>query len=289
MSQIGKPPGDEGAILRGGAASRCGAAARRWTLVAAILGSSMAFVDGTVVNVALPALQRELGATAAEAQWIIESYALFLAALLLVGGVLGDRFGRRRIFMIGVALFTAASVACALAGSAGALIGARAFQGLGAALLVPGSLALISATFPEAERGRAIGTWSAFSGITAAVGPVLGGFLIEHVSWTWAFLLNVPIGLALLVALRRQGPGKPRRRRRPSMCRARCSRPWHWPASSLRSSRRRCAAGATAWCSAPPSPACSRCCCSSSSKRAAVRRCCRSRSFACAISPVRTC
>jgi EmrB/QacA subfamily drug resistance transporter len=172
--------------------------AHRWTLLAAILGSSMAFLDGTVVNVALPALQQELDATASQAQWVIESYALFLAALLLVGGALGDRFGRRRMFMSGVALFTAAAAGCALSQTIHQLIVARAVQGVGAALLVPGSLALISATFPEAQRGRAIGTWSAFSGIAAAIGPVVGGFLIDNYSWTWAFLINLPIGAALL-------------------------------------------------------------------------------------------
>ncbi|HEX6707211.1 MAG TPA: MFS transporter [Albitalea sp.] len=198
MSHIGSPPCDAGQILRGAHASPCPAVSRRWTLVAAILGSSMAFVDGTVVNVALPALQRELGASASQAQWIIESYSLFLAALLLVGGALGDRLGRRRVFMAGAGLFSAASLACALSGSAGQLIAARAVQGVGAALLVPGSLSLISATFPQSQRGQAIGTWSAFSGITAAVGPVLGGFLIDHFSWHWAFLINVPLGAVLL-------------------------------------------------------------------------------------------
>ena len=198
MSHIGKPPCDDGVIAGDGPVLPCSAAARRWTMVAAILGSSMAFIDGTVVNVALPALQRELGATAAQAQWIIESYALFLASLVLVGGALGDRLGRRRIFMAGTALFTLASIGCAASASADPLIAARALQGVGAALLVPGSLSLISATFPASERGQAIGTWSAFSGITAAVGPVVGGFLIDHYSWTWAFLMNVPLGLVLL-------------------------------------------------------------------------------------------
>ncbi|HEY4067760.1 MAG TPA: MFS transporter [Burkholderiaceae bacterium] len=174
------------------------ASAHRWTLIAAILGSSMAFIDGTVVNVALPALQRDLDASAFAAQWVIESYALFLASLLLAGGALGDRFGRRRVFMLGVGLFTVASVLCGLSRSVEQLIVARSVQGIGAALLVPGSLALISATFPEAQRGRAIGTWSAFSGITAAVGPVIGGYLVEHFSWAWAFLINAPIGAVLL-------------------------------------------------------------------------------------------
>jgi EmrB/QacA subfamily drug resistance transporter len=198
LSHIGTPPCDAGQILRPVAAAPCSAAARRWTLVAAILGSSMAFVDGTIVNVALPALQRDLDASASQAQWIIESYALFLASLLLVGGALGDRFGRRLVFTIGAGLFTAASIACALSATAGQLIAARSVQGIGAALLVPGSLSLISATFPEAERGRAIGTWSAFSGITAAVGPVIGGYLVERHDWTAAFLVNAPLGIVLL-------------------------------------------------------------------------------------------
>ncbi|GLQ88316.1 MFS transporter [Dyella flagellata] len=166
--------------------------------MAAILGSSLAFIDGTVVNVALPAIQQDLGATTSDAQWVMESYALFLASLLLVGGTLGDRFGRKRIFMLGVGLFTLASIGCSLSSAVLPLIVARAFQGIGAALLVPGSLALISATFPPSERGAAIGTWSAFSGITAAIGPVIGGFLVEHYSWNWAFLVNVPVGAVLL-------------------------------------------------------------------------------------------
>ncbi len=199
MPQLGKPPCDEGVILGGAPAVPCSHRSRRWTLVAAILGSSLAFVDGTVVNVALPAIQRQLGATTSDAQWVMESYALFLASLLLVGGVLGDRFGRKRIFMIGTALFTLASIGCSLSTAIGPLIAARAIQGIGAALLVPGSLALISATYPESERGAAIGTWSAFSGITAAIGPVIGGFLVDHYAWTWAFLINAPVGAALLL------------------------------------------------------------------------------------------
>ena len=198
MSQIGKPPCEEGVILNGAMGAPCSAPSRQWTLVAAILGSSLAFIDGTVVNVALPAIQRQLGATTSDAQWIMESYALFLASLLLVGGVLGDRFGRKRIFMIGTGLFTLASVACSLSKTVDLLIAARAVQGVGAALLVPGSLALISATFPQSERGSAIGTWSAFTGITAAIGPVIGGFLVDHFSWAWAFLVNAPIGVVLL-------------------------------------------------------------------------------------------
>jgi EmrB/QacA subfamily drug resistance transporter len=200
MSLALRLPCDDAAMRHGPAASAtCARAVQRWVLVAAITGSSMAFIDGTVVNVALPALQRDLNATAYQAQWVVESYALLLSALLLVGGSLGDRFGRRRLFAIGVAVFGAASLACALSRSVHALIAARALQGIGAALLVPGSLALISATFDEHERGRAIGTWSGFSGITAALGPVLGGYLVDRFSWSWAFLINVPLALALLV------------------------------------------------------------------------------------------
>jgi len=163
----------------------------------------MAFIDGTVVNVALPALQSSLNATAVDLQWVIEAYSLLLSALLLVGGSLGDHYGRRRIFLIGVALFAAASAACGFAGDIRQLIAARALQGLGAALLVPGSLAIISSSFSENERGRAIGTWSGFSAITAGIGPVMGGWLIEHVSWRAVFFINLPIALlVILISLR---------------------------------------------------------------------------------------
>ncbi len=171
----------------------------RWTLIATILGSSLTFIDATVVNVALPALQTDLQATIVDVQWVIEAYALFLGALMLMGGSFGDQFGRKRVFMAGVALFTAASIACAVAGSPGMLIAGRAVQGIGAAFLVPGSLAIISATFDEAERGRAIGIWSGFSAITTAIGPVTGGWLIEHVSWRAVFLLNVPLAVTVFV------------------------------------------------------------------------------------------
>jgi EmrB/QacA subfamily drug resistance transporter len=173
-----------------------------WILAATILGSSMAFIDGTVVNVALPALQSALHATMADVQWVVESYALFLAALLLVGGSLGDRYGRRNVFIVGVVLFLAASAWCGLASSIRQLILARGIQGVGGALLVPGSLALISANFSQKDRGRAIGTWSGFTSITAAIGPVLGGWFTQHGSWRWVFFINVPIGLiACLLAL----------------------------------------------------------------------------------------
>ena len=176
----------------------CRPAARPWVLAATILASSMVFIDGTVVNVALPALQRQFSASASDLQWVVEAYALLLAALLLVGGSAGDHFGRRRVFMLGVLLFAAASAWCGLAGDMRQLILARAFQGVGGALLVPGSLALISASFPEQARGRAIGTWSGYTAITAAVGPLLGGYLIDHVSWRLAFLINLPLALVVL-------------------------------------------------------------------------------------------
>ncbi|SFH60844.1 drug resistance transporter, EmrB/QacA subfamily [Collimonas sp. OK307] len=191
-------PRDEGTVADTAADSLCKRSARPWVLAATILASSMVFIDGTVVNVALPALQRAFNASATDVQWVVESYALFLAALLLVGGAAGDRFGRRRVFALGVGLFAVASVWCGLTGNIMQLIFARAVQGIGGALLVPGSLALISASFPENERGKAIGTWSGYTAITAAIGPVVGGFLIEHVSWRLAFLINVPLALLVI-------------------------------------------------------------------------------------------
>jgi len=171
----------------------------RWTLVATVIASSMTFIDGTVVNVALPALQTELHATITSVQWVIEAYALLLGGLILVGGSMGDQFGRKRVFLAGVVVFTLASIGCALAGSTNALIAWRAVQGAGAAFLVPGSLAIISATFDEADRGRAIGTWSGFTSITTALGPVIGGWMIEHVSWRAAFFLNVPLAAVVVI------------------------------------------------------------------------------------------
>jgi EmrB/QacA subfamily drug resistance transporter len=170
----------------------------RWTLVATILGSSLTFIDATVVNVALPALQTDLQATITDLQWVIEAYALFLGALILVGGSFGDQFGRKRVFLLGVVSFTVASMACGLAASPAMLIAGRALQGMAAAFLVPASLAIISATFDDTQRGRAIGTWSGFSAITAAIGPVSGGWLVEHVSWRAVFFLNVPLAVIVL-------------------------------------------------------------------------------------------
>ena len=191
-------PCDESVIHSRVASAPCSKLTGRWVLVATTLASSMAFIDSTVVNVALPALQANLNATIVDVQWVIEAYSLLLSALLLVGGSLGDHYGRRRVFMIGVALFAVASTWCGLALNIHQLIVARAAQGLGAALLVPGSLAIISSSFPEKERGRAIGTWSGFSAITTAVGPVIGGWLIEHLSWRAIFFINVPIALVII-------------------------------------------------------------------------------------------
>jgi EmrB/QacA subfamily drug resistance transporter len=198
MSPVLQEPCDESVIRSRAAAAPCSKSAGRWVLTATILASSMAFIDGTVVNVALAAVQTNMNATIVDAQWVIEAYSLLLSALLLVGGSLGDQYGRRRIFLIGVALFALASVGCGLALNIVQLIAARAAQGLGAALLIPGSLAIISSSFPENERGRAIGTWSGFSAITAAIGPVIGGWLIEHVSWRAIFFINIPFALLVI-------------------------------------------------------------------------------------------
>ena len=178
MWAIFREPCNENVIRSRPATAPCSKSSGRWILAATILASAMAFIDGTVVNVALPALQSSLNATAVDLQWVIEAYSLLLSAFLLVGGSLGDHHGRRRIFLIGVALFASASAGCGFAADIRQLIVARALQGLGAALLVPGSLAIISSSFSDNERGRAIGTWSGFSAITAGIGPVMGGWLI---------------------------------------------------------------------------------------------------------------
>ncbi|HMI31907.1 MAG TPA: MFS transporter [Candidatus Limnocylindrales bacterium] len=214
MSHAIRLPCDEAAIRSGPRPAAAAApATARWVLAATILGSSLAFIDGTVVSVALPAIAREFGASGADVQWIVESYALFLSALLLVGGSLGDHFGRRRVYAIGIVLFAAASIVCGLAPSVEWLVAARAVQGIGGALLVPGSLALISASFDPDRRGQAIGTWSGFSGITTAIGPVLGGWLVSH-SWRWAFFLNIPIAAVVFFLLQRVPESKNPRPRR---------------------------------------------------------------------------
>ncbi len=198
MSITVKPPCDEGVIESAPQSATSQANNGKWVLAATILGSSMAFIDGTVVNVALPTLQKDLNATVADAQWVVESYSLLLSALILVGGSLGDHFGRKRIYALGILLFTLASVACGLAPNVITLIIARAVQGVGGALLVPGSLAIISAAFSGEERGRAIGTWSGFTSITSAFGPALGGWLIDNISWRAIFFLNVPLAVIVL-------------------------------------------------------------------------------------------
>lgn len=187
------------AITRSLAAdAQCKEEAKPWILATTILASSMAFIDSTAINVALPALQKSFHATVVDVQWVVESYGLFLGALILAGGSLGDLFGRRKIFLVGTAIFAFASIACGIAPGIQVLIIARSIQGFGAALLVPGSLAIISSSFDEKSRGQAIGTWSGFTAITTAVGPVLGGWLVEHTSWRWVFFINLPLAAAVI-------------------------------------------------------------------------------------------
>jgi EmrB/QacA subfamily drug resistance transporter len=172
-------------------------------LAATVLGSSMAFIDGSVVNVALPALQRDLNAGAGAVQWVVNAYMLLLGACVLIGGAAGDRYGRRRVFVLGTVVFTAASTACALAPNAAVLVAARAVQGLGAAMLTPASLAVLNAAFPRNERGRAVGAWAGFGALTTAAGPVLGGWLVDALSWRAIFFINLPIAAATVwLALR---------------------------------------------------------------------------------------
>jgi len=180
-----------------------GTPAARWLLVTTVLGSGMALLDGTVVNVALPSIARDLDADVAGLQWTVNAYMLTLSAFLLVGGSLGDRHGRRRIFTFGVAWFTAASLLCALAWSKEVLIAARALQGVGGALLTPGSLALIQSSFHPDDRGRAVGIWSGVSGLAAALGPVVGGWLVGSLGWRWVFLINLPVGALILLVARK--------------------------------------------------------------------------------------
>jgi len=180
--------------------------AGRWVLAVAVLGSGIAFLDGTVVNVALPDIGRDLDASTSSLQWVLNGYLLTLASLILLGGALGDRHGRRRVFVIGVGVFTVASLLCAIAPTAEALVAARLIQGVGGALLTPGSLAMIEASFRPTDRARAIGAWSGLGGVATALGPLLGGWLVQDVSWRAIFLINIPIGLLVIVLAGRHVP-----------------------------------------------------------------------------------
>jgi EmrB/QacA subfamily drug resistance transporter len=198
MSAI-QPRCDEGLALAQPDAPQCPPAAARAILAVTILGSAMTFIDGSVVNVVLPVLSEALSASGAETQWVVEAYMLFLASLILVGGALGDRWGRRRVFVLGTSLFALASAACGASASGLQLIVGRGVQGTGAALLVPGSLALISANFSRDRRGRAIGTWASFTSIAAGIGPVLGAWLVERLSWRWIFFINLPVAVVIVL------------------------------------------------------------------------------------------
>src|SRR5918997_2016063 len=211
MAGVVKQPCDEGVILSRKAKPPCAPNAAPWVLAAPILGSSMAFIDETALPVALPAIQSALRATAVDAQWVVAAYTLLLAALILIGGSLGDHLGRRRMFSIGVGLFALASAWCGLAASPEQLIAARVLQGVGAALLVPNSLAIIGASFEEERRGKAIGTWTSLTSVTLILGPVLGGYLPENVSWRGGFFIKNPPAIAGLGVTRshlpeRRGP-----------------------------------------------------------------------------------
>lgn len=183
-----------------------GSPAGRWILFASILGSGLAGIDATVVNVALPAIGSSLHTGFEGLQWTVTAYTLTLASFILLGGSLSDRFGRRKIFLIGVVWFAVASLLCGLAPDIGTLVAARALQGIGGALLTPGSLALIQATFTPADRPKAIGAWSGLSGVATAIGPFLGGWLVEQVSWRWVFLINAPLAALVVVVTLRHVP-----------------------------------------------------------------------------------
>ncbi|TIW32040.1 MAG: MFS transporter, partial [Mesorhizobium sp.] len=202
-----KSPGEAAAISPTGSIANgtfCPRTRRRYVLIAAILASALGFIDGSVLAIAMPALRENLGASLAEAQWISNAYALTLSALILAGGAAGDRFGLRRAFVTGIALFIATSLACALAPNAGVLIAFRAIQGVGAAIMVPGSLAIIAKAYPKKERGRAIGIWAAASALTTALGPVLGGLVLSTFGngiWRAIFAINLPLGLISIYLL----------------------------------------------------------------------------------------
>ena len=178
----------------------------RWLVAAMILASGMAFLDGSIVSLALPAIESDFDAGVVGLQWTVNAYTLTLAALILVSGSMGDRLGRRRIFLVGVVWFAAASILCAAAPSIEVLVAARALQGIGGALLTPGSLAIISASIDPVDRGRAIGIWAGLSGVTTAVGPLLGGWLVDTVGWRWVFWINIPLAVGVVVIALRHVP-----------------------------------------------------------------------------------
>jgi EmrB/QacA subfamily drug resistance transporter len=203
MLNLKSRPCDEAVIRTARGTSGCAESSKPWVLAVTIMASTISYIDESVVNVALPTIEADLKTSAAVVQWLVNAYMLSLTALVLVGGAAGDQLGRRRVFVAGTAVFAAASLWCGLSGDIGQLILARAVQGAGAALLIPCSLAIIGATFDESERGKAIGTWAGFSAISAAFGPVLGGWIVDHVSWRWIFLINPFIALpAIWIALR---------------------------------------------------------------------------------------
>ena len=190
MPGVKTRPCEEGTIQSVRVVRDCAASAKPWVLLTTILASSIAYIDESIVNVALPAIETDLATSVIVVQWLINAYTLTLSSLLLVGGAAGDRFGRRRLFVIGISIFAAASLGCGFSTHVTQLISGRAIQGLGAALLIPSSLAIIGATFAENERGKAIGTWAGLSALAAAAGPLLGGWIVDNFSWRWIFLLT---------------------------------------------------------------------------------------------------
>lgn len=204
MSVAHRGPCEEGQVRAAAAPDQpLPASRKRWILVATVLGSSLTFIDGSALGVALPAIQNDLGAGPAAAQWVSNAYLLTLGALVLIGGAAGDRFGRRKVFLIGVAVFALASIACGLAPTVELLIAGRAAQGIGAALLTPGALAIIGSTFPPEERGKAFGTWAGAGALFGMIGPLVGGWLADAADWRFIFWINVPLAaVTTVVALR---------------------------------------------------------------------------------------